>query len=82
MKATKKLVHGNTISHGTINTDAYLQATLTYRNNTIYPETGKSISQSLLGRNLPDSLPAVKTFYKIKKEYVMERDEQELMAAR
>ena len=82
MKATKKLVHGNTDSHGTISTDAYLQATLTYRNNTIYPETGKSISQSLLGRNLRDSLPAVKTFYEITKEYVMERDEWELVAAR
>ena len=72
MKAAKKLVYNNTDSHGTLNTNAYLQATLTYRNNTIYPETGKSISQSFLGRNLRDSLPQVKSFYEVDKKYLME----------
>ena len=49
VRAAKKLVYNNTDSHGTLNTNAYLQATIAYSNNTIYPETGKSISQSLLG---------------------------------
>ena len=67
VKATNKLVHGNTDSHGTLNMDQYLQATLIYRNNTIYLETGKTISQSLMGKNIRDSLPAIKSFYQVKK---------------
>ena len=30
VKAATKLVHSNTDTHGTLNTDKYIQATLTY----------------------------------------------------
>ena len=48
----------------------------------IYPETGKMIAQSLLGRNLRDCLPAVKGFYNLKQEHLMERKQRELVAAK
>ena len=40
VKAAKKLVYGNTMSSGALDMDKLLQATLAYRNRTIYPETG------------------------------------------
>ena len=58
------------------------RATLAYRNSAIYPETGKTVAQSLLGRNLRDCLPAVKGFYNLKKEHLMERKQRELVAAK
>merc|ERR1712082_58984 len=82
VKAAKALVMGNTTPTGSINTDKYLRATLSYRNSAIYPETGKTVAQSLLGRNLRDCLPAVKGFYNLKKEHLMERKQRELVAAK
>merc|ERR1712082_129177 len=40
------------------------------------------IAQSLLGRNLRDCLPAVKGFYNLKQEHLMERKQRELVAAK
>ncbi len=36
-----------------------MRASLAYRNSVIYPETGKTIAQTLLGRHLRDALPQV-----------------------
>ena len=60
VKAAKKLVYGNTTSSGALDTDKFLQATLAYCNITIYPETGKMISQSFAGSLSGDTrvLPA------------------------
>ena len=82
VKAAKALVMGNTTPTGSINTDKYLRATLAYRNSAIYPETGKTVAQSLLGRNLRDCLPAVRGFYNLKKEHLMERKQREMVAAK
>merc|ERR1712082_343126 len=82
LTAAKALVMGNTTPTGSINTDKYLRATLAYRNSAIYPETGKTVAQSLLGRNLRDCLPAVRGFYNLKKEHLMERKQRELVAAK
>ena len=65
-----------------MDTYKFLDANLAYRNSTIYPDTGKMITQSLLERHLQDSLPNVQEFYQIKKEYVMEWKERELVAAK
>ena len=51
VKAANKLAYRNTMSSGALDMDKFLQATITYRNSTIYPETSKMISQSLLGRH-------------------------------
>ena len=72
VKAAKKLVTGNTTPSGSLDTDKYLQASLAYRNSVIYPETGRTIAQTLLGRHLRGSLPAVISFYQLKREYVMD----------
>ena len=82
VKAAKKIVYGNTTSNGNLDTDKFLQATFTYCNSTIYPERGKTIRQSLLGRNLLGALPAIREFYQLKKEHIMERKEHELVAGR
>ena len=65
-----------------MDTDKFLWANLMYRNSTIYPDTGKMIAQSLLGRNLRDALPAVRGFYAVKQEFLMDRKERELVAAK
>ena len=82
VKAAKKLVVGNTKSDGSLDTDRFMRACLNYRNSSIYPDTGRTIAQTLLGRHLRDALPAMKEFYQLKKEYVMERKERELLAAK
>ena len=41
VKAAKKLVTGNKTPSGSLNTDKYMMASLTYRNSVIYPETGQ-----------------------------------------
>ena len=82
MKANKALVIGNTNSWGELDTDKFLRARLAYRNSAIYPETGKTIAQSLLGRHLRDCLPAVKGFYQLKQEHLMDRKQRELVAAK
>ena len=71
MKASKKLVINNTASDGSLNTDKFLRAQLAYRISVIYPETGKTIAQTLLGRHLRDALPQVPTFYQLKKEFLV-----------
>ena len=48
----------------------------------IYPETGKTISQTLMGRHLRGALPAISSFYQLKKDFVMERKEREILAAK
>ena len=82
MKPAKGLVTGNTNSRGELDTDKFLRASLAYRNSAIYPETGKTITQSLMGRHLRGCLPAVNKFYQVKQEYVMERKQRELVAAK
>ena len=49
-----------------------MRACLLYRNSVLYPDTGKTIAQTLMGRHLRDALPAVTNFYQVKKEFVME----------
>ena len=53
-----------------------------YRNSVLNPDTCSTIAQTLMCRHLRDALPAVKDFYQVKKEFVMERKEQELLAAK
>ena len=48
----------------------------------VYPETGRSITQTLLGRYLRGSLPKVSNFYHLKKELIMDRNEREILAAK
>ena len=62
VKAAKNLVTNNTTASGDLNTDKFLWANLAYRNSMIYPTTGKTIAQSLLGKHLRDSLPNVCEF--------------------
>merc|ERR1712082_344918 len=82
VKAAKAFVVGNTNSHGELDTDKFLRSRLAYRNSAIYPETGKMIAQSLLGRHLRGCLPAVKGFYQLKQEHLMDRKQRELVAAK
>ena len=82
VKAAKNLVANNITGFGALDTDRFLCANLAYHNSMIYPDTGKSIAQSLLGRHLRYSLPAVREFYQIKKEFVMERKKREIVAAK
>ena len=49
VKAAKKLIVNNAASDGSLNTDKFMRASLTYRNSMIYPETGTTIMQTLLG---------------------------------
>ena len=65
-----------------MNTDKYMMASLTYRNSVIYPETGRTIAQTLLGRPLRGSLLAARGFFHVKKELIMDREERELLAAK
>ena len=72
----------NTTASGALDTDKFLHANLAYHNSMIYPDTSKSIAQSLLGRHLRDSLPAMREFYQIRKEFVMERRERKIVSAK
>ena len=74
VKAAKKLVTGNKTPSGSLNTDKYMMASLTYRNSVIYPETGRTIAQTLLGRPLRGSLLAARGFFHVKKELIMDRE--------
>ena len=60
----------------------FMQASLAYRNSVIYPETGRSIAQTLLGIHLRGALQAVKGFYQLKKEFLMDREERKILAAK
>ena len=40
----------------------------------IYPKMGKTITQTLMGRHLRDTLPGITDFYQLKKEFVMEKN--------
>ena len=82
VKAAKNLVANNTTASGALDIDKFLCANLAYCNSMIYPDTGKSIAQSLLGRHLQDSLLGVCEFYQIMKEFVMEWKGRELVAAK
>ena len=82
MKAAKNMVTVNTTSSGALDTDKFLCANMACRNSAIYPKTGKMIAQSLMGRHLRGALPAVKEFYQVKCEYIMERKQRELVAAK
>ena len=77
-----KLVMNNTASDGSLNTDKFMRASVVYRNCVIYPETGKTIAQTLLGRHVRDALPGIFSFYQLKKEFVLETKERELLAAK
>ena len=55
--------------------EKFLQASLVYRNSMIYPETGRTITKTIMGRHLKGSHPAIRDFYQLKKEFVMEREE-------
>ena len=59
VKVAKHLVANNITASDAFNMDKFLYANLAYRNSTIYPDTSKSVTQSLLGRHLRDSLPNV-----------------------
>ena len=48
VKAAKKLVTENMMSCGSLNADKFMQASLVYRNSVIYPDTGRTIAQTLL----------------------------------
>ena len=82
VKVAKKLVVNNTASDGSLNTDKFMRASLAYRNSVIYPETGKTIAQILLGRHLRDVLPQVSSFYQLKKEFLVKKEEREDLAAK
>ena len=82
MKVAKKLVISNTMSNGSLDTDRCMRACLLYRNSVLNPGTCRTIAQTLMGQHLRDALPAVKEFYQVKKEFVMERKEQELLVAK
>ena len=58
--------------------DKFMQATPAYINSVIYPDTGRTIAQTLLGRWQNGSLPAISGFYQPKKEFLMERKEHEI----
>ena len=62
VKMAKKVVTTNMDTHGRHDTDQFAMAMLAYRNSVLYPELGRSIAQTLLGRHLKDSLPAHKSF--------------------
>ena len=62
MKMAKKVVTTNMDRHGRLNTDQFAMAMLAYLNSVLYPELGRSIAQTLLGRHVNDSLLAHKFF--------------------
>ena len=77
VKMAKKVVTTNMDRHGCLDTDEYAKAMLAYRNSVIYPELGRSIAQTLLGRHLKDALPAHKSFYQMDRKFILEREERE-----
>ena len=81
VKAAKKLIMDNVDSSGRLNTDKYAMAVMASRNTVMYPELGKTVAQSLLGRNLRDALPAMNGWYDVKREYIVTRDEREKLLA-
>ena len=82
VKQAKKLVYGNVNPNGSLNTDRYLRAQLAYRNSVIYADTGRSIAQTLLGRHLLGDLPQVSSFYEINRDFLVDCEEHEKMAAK
>ena len=77
VKQAKKMVHENT-NNGKLDSDKFARAMLAYHNSSIYPEIGeRTIAQTLLGRNLRDAMPALKSFYDLSKKFVLERKERE-----
>ena len=76
VKQAKKLIIDNVDASGWLNTEKYAFAVMASRNSLMYPEVGKTVAQSLLGRNLRDALPAMKGWYDVKKEFIMTRDER------
>ena len=77
VKMAKKLVTNNVDGRGRLDTDKFAKAILAYRNSAIYPELGRTIAQTLLGRHLRDTLPAPKTFYELDKRFLLDRQERE-----
>ena len=78
VKQAKKIVESNTKTDGSLDTDKFARALLNYHNSCLYPELNKrTIAQTLLGRNLRDSLPAVRSFFEVSRKYLVERKERE-----
>ena len=46
----------------------------------IYPDTVRTIAQTLLGRLLRGSLPAISRFFQVKEEFLMDRKDWEILA--
>ena len=80
VKAAKRIIHNNTASDGSLNTDRAARAIIQYR-NTPLPDLKLSPAQILLHRNLRDGIPAHPSHYQMHKSWVISADAREMAYA-
>ena len=81
VKSMKRLITQNVGPSGTLNTDAFAAALLTYR-NTPDRDTKRSPSQVLYARKLRDTIPCKPTDLRLRPEWVLTREAREQALAR
>ena len=76
VKSMKRLLRENTCLDGSLNSDRFLRAVMSYR-NTPDRDTGRSPAQVIFGRNLRDFLPAPLSRYRPQPQWILLRDDRE-----
>jgi hypothetical protein len=76
VKSMKRLCRENTSRDGSLNSDKFLRAVMSYR-NTPDRDTQRSPAQIIFGRSLRDFLPAPMSRYKPQPQWLLLRDDRE-----
>ena len=76
VKSLKRLCRENTNRDGSLDSDKFLRAVMTYR-NTPDRDTGRSPAQVIFGRQLKDFLPAPLMRYKPQPQWILLKDDRE-----